>query len=160
MAALFHTDVKVTYEEYGKMCWTLRRKRFLLGSLLVSGISTLIGIYFFASGSMETGIFFLVLAGLYPLLLWAVLSHSMHKNYFSQKVPGDRTSHFEFYPDYMAFKTEVSQSEIRYDALYRIIETKANLYLLLSVSQCLILKKEGCPEGLLTLLRQVKMKLA
>jgi len=92
-----------------------------------------------------------VLLVVYPLMFKGVVK----KNYESNKMWQGIYMVTEFYPDYFCLDTPVGQSQITYDKIYRILETKTNFYILVGKNQGVIIVKEDCPQGLDEYIRQL-----
>lgn len=155
---VYQTQIEMTYSEYKKMCWALKRKKAMAVSAVVSAFLLSGGLFFRKSGDAMTGMFFLVMAFVYPLLVFGLYSRMIHKNFYSQKAVKGARVDYQFYRDRVMLQTPVSKSEIRYDLFYRVMETKTNFYLLTGENQSLAVKKENCSGELLTLLKGLKSR--
>lgn len=153
----YRTSIKMTYEEYQTMCWALKRRKAIIISGIVSLLLLAAGGISLQSGDAEEGIICFSMALAYPCLVFGFYRYSMNKSYRSQKIAADsRRVDYVFYPDRMVVHTAASRSEIRYDQLYRVKETKTNFYLMVGVNQSMAVKKERCSDELLALLKSLK----
>jgi hypothetical protein len=151
MKQIYRTEIQMTYEEYKKMCWTLRRRKAILISSIVSAVLLACGILLCLSGALEGGIY-IAGAAAYPILVYVLYAYTMRKNYFSQKTPENRVARYEFTSDRVVLQTSASRAEIMYASLYKVLETKTHFYLLVSASQSFAVRKDLCEQGLLDLL--------
>lgn len=153
----YQTSIEMTYEEYQTMCWALKRRKAIIISGIVSMLLLAAGAISLQSGDVAEGIISFGMALVYPCLVFGFYRYSMKKSYRSQKIAADnRRVDYEFYPDRMVVHTAVSRSEIRYDQLYRVKETKTNFYLMIGVNQSMAVKKELCSDELLAFLKSLK----
>ncbi|MFR9280803.1 YcxB family protein [Levyella massiliensis] len=153
MNPVYQNTMEMTYPEYKRMCWALKRKKFLIVSGIVSTLMLLLGIFYLYNGDVKEGVFYLAVTFLFPLLLISLYSHSLHKNYYSQQWPKDHRVQYVFYEDHLTAKTEAGNSEVPYDKLYQVIETKTNFYLLVGANQSFAVKKADCTKELLARLQ-------
>lgn len=153
MNTLYQTTMEMTYPEYKRMCWALKRKKFLIVSGIISTLMLLLGIFYFYKGEVKEGVFYLAVAFLFPLLLIGLYSRSLHKNYYSQQWPKDHRVEYVFYEDRLTAKTEAGNAEVPYNKLYQVMETKTNFYLLIGANQCFAVKKADCTKELLARLQ-------
>ena len=153
MDPLYQTTMEMTYPEYKRMCWALKRKKFLIVSGIISTLMLLLSILYFYKGDIKEGVFYLAVAFLFPLLLIGLYSRSLHKNYYSQQWPKDHRVEYVFYEDRLTAKTEAGNAEVPYDKLYQVMETKTNFYLLVGANQSFAVKKADCTKELLARLQ-------
>ena len=97
--------------------------------------------------------FWLGAALLFPFLLWWIYQNSLRRNYRGTQLVHGLTVTYSFWRDHFTLRSEVSQSCIRYDSLYKILETKTAFCLLTGPHQGLAVEKSDCPDGLAELLR-------
>lgn len=158
MKEAYETSSEMNYTEYKKMCQVLNGRRIIILAIIISGFLLASGLFLLIMGSIVTGGFFLVLAAGYPLLLWGVFTRSVRKSFSSQKLLENRHIHYEFLEDRFIARSDISRAEIRYDLLYRIVETKTNFYLLLGPNQSFLVKKENCSGELTAFLGELRKR--
>lgn len=156
MNPVYQTTMEMTYPEYKRMCWALKRKKFLIVSAILSTLMLLLGIFYFYKGEVKEGVFYLAVAFLFPLLLIGLYSRSLQKNYYSQQWPKDHRVEYVFYEDRLTAKTEAGNAEVPYDKLYQVMETKTNFYLLVGANQSFAVKKANCTKDLLARLQGLR----
>lgn len=149
---LFCVQTATDFASYKKLCWTVSGRRLvicgfflgLLGLILVfSSLSP--GTPIFA-GSLAASLFF-------PFILWGSYQRVLRRNYQATKFTQDLTAAYSFFADHFTAQSQVSQSRIDYDAIYKILETKTSLFILLGPNQGFSLDKSACPEGLTAFLQ-------
>lgn len=153
MNPVYQTTMEMTYPEYKRMCWALKRKKFFIVSGIVSTLTLLLSIFYLYNGDVKESVFYLAVTFLFPLLLIGLYSRSLHKNYYSQQWPKDHRVEYVFYEDRLTAKTETGNAEVPYDKLYQVMETKTNFYLLIGANQCFAVKKADCTKELLARLQ-------
>ena len=158
MKEAYETSIEMNYTEYKKMCQVLNGRRIIILAIIISGFLLASGLFLLIMGSSVTGGFFLVLTAGYPLLLWGVFTRSVRKSFSSQKLLENQHIHYEFLEDRFIARSDISRAEIRYDLLYRIVETKTNFYLLLGLNQSFVVKKENCSGELTAFLGELRKR--
>ncbi|MBQ2430817.1 MAG: YcxB family protein, partial [Campylobacter sp.] len=87
------------------------------------------------------------------------------KTFYSHKLGVNQHSFFEFYDDYFTEKTnEFNEnsssnfSKIKYEDLYKIVETKTNFYLFVGNILAFTIIKQNCSAELIEFLRKIKIE--
>ena len=167
---LFETETKWTYDEFKKMNRAMLKKRYIRKIVLVI-ILLLVMLYLEANlystykriGFTPGRVAFIV-GSMLVFLIICVLSYlrvhnSIKKAYFSNKRIQDATTHFSFYEDRIEINGCLGNSVIKYDELYKVIETKENFYLCVATNQASNIIKRNCSEELITFLREKASKI-
>ncbi|MDA3064554.1 MULTISPECIES: YcxB family protein [unclassified Campylobacter] len=92
------------------------------------------------------------------LFLWRFITYRQIKNFYNTtKAIQDKTAVITFFDDYFIDKTETFTTQLKYDELYKIIETNTHFYLLLSkYGGGSIIVKENCSAELIEFLQKIK----
>lgn len=165
----YKTDTIFTFDEYKKFNNSIK------GKWLTKIIYIIIGILVLNSLSRE--FYLLIYKGIFTIdlfiglgfLIWLggtyyyIYFYFVKKTFYSNKLSANQHSFFEFYDDYFTEKTnefnENSSSnfaKIRYDDLYKIIETKTNFYLFVGNILAYTIIKENCSAELIEFLQKIK----
>ncbi len=97
---------------------------------------------------------FAVLLIALPLALVLVTNFRVKKEFRSSKLLQNTVTVFRFYEDRLESASDRGNSFVRYDELYRILETKTNFYLFISKGQALNVIKANCSEELIAFLHE------
>ncbi|WP_026518581.1 YcxB family protein [Butyrivibrio sp. MC2021] len=162
---LFQTETKWTFDEFAKMNWVIFKKRYIRKFVIVGILFILMMLLEAALYSMYkvTGftserVIFLIVPPLLVLILPGIRYLQMKKNveqaYYSNKRLQDVTTHFSFYEDRVETKSELGNGVIRYEDLYKLIETKENFYLCVASNQASVIIKNNCSEELIAFLHE------
>ena len=151
-APLFCVQAKSDFSTYKNLCWAVTGSRLMISGGVL-GLLALILVLANLTPSSEGFALWLVAALLFPLLLWCVYQTSLRRNYRGTQLVQGLTVTYSFWHDHFTLHSEVSQSCIRYDSLYKILETKTAFCLLTGPHQGLAVEKSDCPDGLAELLR-------
>lgn len=149
MEPIFRTTMKWTIEEYKKFYRAILREYsvagFILGIILIDIIVFIIGIVI-----QKYYILIVVISSLilFPIYFYIVMKSEIEKEYNSSNVINNVESEFMFYEDYFIEKTKFGETKVEYTILYKIIETKDNMYLMLGKNQGYALIKEKMPKEL------------
>ncbi len=152
MECLFKTATKNTLEEYKRFSIKLQMntKSIILYILMT--------VFLVLSGIVLDNPFFIAFAIIYPIVLWIMLNHRIKKVYASNKVLQDTDVNYEFYNTYFVETNNYGTTQLEYNKLNKIIETKTNFYLMIAKNQGFILSKSEFPQGLSEFLRTVKQE--
>lgn len=151
-APLFRVQAKSNFSTYKNLCWAVTGSRLMLSGGFL-GLLALILVLASLTPSSEGFAFWLGAALLFPFLLWWIYQNSLRRNYRGTQLVHGLTVTYSFWRDHFTLRSEVSQSCIRYDSLYKILETKTAFCLLTGPHQGLAVEKSDCPDGLAELLR-------
>ncbi len=151
-APLFCIQTTTDFASYKKLCWTVSGRRLVICGFFL-GLLGLILV--FSCLSPGTPVFAGSLAAslLFPFILWGSYSRVLRKNYNATKFTQDLTAAYSFFADHFTAQSQVSQSRIDYCSIYKILETKTSLTILLGPNQGFALEKAACPEGLTAFLQ-------
>ena len=97
--------------------------------------------------------FILVFCVLFPLLVLLLQNGQIKRAYKSKKVVQNAEIRFAFYDTYFTQNTASGESRLDYDNLFGLLETRTNMYLMISKQQGYILCKSAFPQGLEEFLR-------
>ncbi len=101
---------------------------------------------------------FAVLLVALPLVLVLVTNFRVKKEFRSSKLLQTTVSVFRFHEDRLESASDRGTAFVRYDELYRIVETKTNFYLFISKGQALNVIKANCSEELIAFLHEKSIK--
>ena len=143
MEPLFKTKTKCTEEQYKKFYKSVLKARHLGISIIVLELVFLIGLIIWKKFN------YLLIMILFPIFFYIFTKDERKKEFNSNKTIQNVESEFVFYEDYFEEKTKYEEAKVNYKMLYKVIETKDNVYLMIGRSQGYILIKENMPKGLL-----------
>ncbi len=102
--------------------------------------------------------FWAVLCGVYLVsfdwYLFRGTDKKMAKVFMQNKLIANQECEFRFYDDHFESITKNGSSNIDYDKIHRIIETKKNIYIMYSDNQGIMMQKP-VPDGFVDFLHQV-----
>lgn len=143
MEPLFKTKTKCTEEQYKKFLKAVLKEQHL-------GISIFIlELLFLLASILWKNLICLLVVILVPMFFYIFFKEEIKKEFNSNKAIQNVESEFAFYEEYFEEKTEYGEAKVEYKMLYKVIETKDNVYLMLGKNQGYILIKENMPKGLL-----------
>lgn len=155
----YKTEVKYTYEEARKAFWATQFYKNKAG-IAAAAVAVAIVICFIINGTVtnnyENVVIFSLVLILYPILTYIFASKRVKKNYESYKMIHGNTFSYAFYEDYMESDGEKGKSKIQYCDLYKIVETKTNIYLFISSGQAFFVVKSDCSNELIAFLQKLK----
>ena len=161
MEPLFKTQTAYSFEEYSKYneAVLLKQKGFKAVMITLPVLYVLLmGVVLYATKEPST-VFVLVLALLLSAVIFtASFKKSVKKTYYSNKAITSCVADFEFFDNYVREKTENGETKLEYSKIYKIIETKTNFYIMLSVNQGFIIVKANCTDGLIDFIKSLKEK--
>ncbi len=156
MNPLFETETAYTLDELKKFNFNVNRKKFVFiyvffFVLIAASVfkSVLIG-FTVADGAFIAAIIFS--AALFSFLV----NKEIKTNYNSNKQLTKTVAKMEFYENEFIEKTDRSNAAIKYEDLYRIIESKTNFYLMVAKNQGAIIVKKNCTEDLIEFIKNLK----
>lgn len=157
MEPLFTTKTAYTLEEYKKFNYALFSKQMKLPVL--SGFAFLIwlSIMIYCIAAKEYYSFFIafVIVILIIAIIPVSLNKSIKKTYYSNKMASKTICEFEFYEKELVEKTPDGSMRVQYENLYKIIETKTNLYLMIAQNQGFIIVKDNCTSELIEFIKKL-----
>ncbi len=142
---LFCVQTTTNFAFYKKLCWVVSGRRLVTCGFFL-GLLGLVLV--FSCLSPGTPIFAgsLAAALLFPVILWGSYARVVRRNYTATKSSQDLTVTYRFFADHFTAQSQISQSRIDYDSIYKILESKTSLIILLGPNQGFLLKKSACPE--------------
>ena len=148
MEIIYSTKSKFTFEEFKRFVW----------SMMLRNKSTIIKLSAFEIALLAIGIIidnwiFVAFALVYPFAIWFIQSRQIKKIYKSNELMRDAEVEYTFYEPCFSSNDPSGKSRIDYEKLYEIVETKTNIYLMISENQGFMLKKSDMPNGLEAFLR-------
>ncbi len=105
---------------------------------------------------MLSNTFLIIFALIYPILFLITRNMGVKRVFNSNKVLQNAVVEFKFYEDHFEETNPSGTSNITYDKLNEIIETKTNFYLMIAKNQGYIVIKQNAPEGLIELIQSKK----
>jgi hypothetical protein len=156
----YHTTATVSYEAYKTMCWALMRRRkatIAVGILLLLIIAS--GIASWMTGERGIGLFALILTGGYILFVYLLARASIRRAYRTTRISQNLTVDYTFEPERVVVKTANGESRIRYEDLYRVIETPTHFYLMIGNHQGYIVVKANCEPALIAFLEGLQAQI-
>lgn len=155
MDCLYKVSSELTYKEYKRFSMRIGLKTLLIGCGALIAYAILASIFWLGlSGSILVWI--IALIGI--VLVWLLYLMRLKRAYNSNPISKNASIQYEFYADNYKVLSDGASSNVQYDKLYKIIETKTNFYLMFARNAGSILIKEELPEGLDTFLRELKEK--
>ncbi len=162
---LFETKTELTFDECKKLWYAIHNRRpcnrimrILLVVLLA--VDVVLGVFLLVAGApVYVAVFCIVIsaAAMTALLLLPIYGARVYKR---QLWPTDRSeAELRFYPGWLEERAGENISNLSYNKIYDIIETKTNFYIMISNVQAVPVIKEGCPDGLADFIRGIKARL-
>lgn len=155
------TKSKWTVEELMKYQWvTLFKlhKAYVCFVLVFDVLLLIIASVAFYNGYLFLGTESIIFAFILPLMIYIITLVRVKKNYRSSKFLQNTVTTLQFDHDQFEAITDRGSSVIRYDDLYRIIETKTNFYLFVSNCMALTVIKENCSNELISFLHEKTLR--
>ncbi|MDA3058114.1 YcxB family protein [Campylobacter sp. VBCF_05 NA6] len=165
----YKTDTIFTFDEYKKFNNSIKGKWLTRIIFIIFGIWILYLLFWDFCFLIEEGFFsenfFINLAALIWLggLYYYANFYFVKKTFYSNKLSANQHSFFEFFEDYFTQKTNdfnqnvsADFSQIKYEDLYKIVETKTNFYLFVGNILAFTIIKQNCSAELIEFLRKIK----
>ena len=157
MEPLFKSNTKYNYEEYKKFNYAITSSiNKMPVKIVVIMLLFILMAYMYMSRSIHVSLIMLICSIIFPVFLILTIKSNIKRTYSSNKSMQDMDVNFEFYDEYFMYKCKIGDSKIEYKDLYKILETKTNIYLMIAKNQGVILKKENCSEDLIDFIRKMK----
>ena len=147
MNAPFKTTTIYNYQEYFRFNRALLLTQSTMLKMAGLEVCTV------AASALTRNPFILVFCVVLPLLMMFLQNNQIKRAYKSNKVVQNAEIHFAFYETYFTQKSANGESKLDYDKLYGRLETRTNIYLMISKQQGYILCKSEFPQGLEEFLR-------
>ena len=158
MECLFKTSTTHTFEEYKKFVLTLEKKRMTVLFVYMIVFLFLSAVLFWFTRSL-TSMVCMILFLLYMPLVVLLQNRSIKKTFYSNKSIQNRQNDIEFYEDHIITKSGNNISEVQYNDIYRIIQTKTNVYLMTAKNGGILLVKANFPDGLEEFLQRLELRI-
>ena len=97
---------------------------------------------------------FIALFIILPLAVKLATNYKINKSFKTNKILQDTVTTYRFSEDRVETSSERGTAFIRYDELYRILETDTNFYLFISKDQALNIIKAECSPELIAFLQE------
>ncbi|WP_026661836.1 YcxB family protein [Butyrivibrio proteoclasticus] len=91
-----------------------------------------------------------------PLSLYLITNIRIKKEYNSNKILQTTVTTFRFDEDKLESSSDRGSAFVKYDEIYKILETDTNFYLFLSKNQALNVIKANCSDELISFLHNKK----
>lgn len=168
---LYTVRTKLTFEEYKKYNIAVRQSQkytkimrvvyIVLLSFLALELLFLLGLAasFRDGGILEHSLVLFVSAAVLVvviLLQQMVSEHMLRKAYNTDKAAIDAEIVTRFYSDHMEGESKAGTWSLKYEDIYKIIETNTNLYIMQSTVKGHFFKKDECPDGLVEFINSLK----
>ena len=152
---LYKTEITMTSKEVIK---AVNSCFFKMGGILpvITILLVIIGITCWFLGSRGIAVEFFILAVFLPFIMYLASICKTRHAYRTHKTIQDVVIKYSFYDTYFNAVFPGGCIIVKYDDLYRIIETKDRFYLFINNISIYIINKNMCPEGLTELLQNVK----
>jgi len=149
----FETRTELTLEEYKRFdTWmhknlTGMNRIFTIAKIVLIALCIVLAVFSWNKGDVVRTVGELVLAVLIFPVFALVHTISAQRTYqMIHKQQDGAVQVYRLYTDHIEQVRAQGNTQIAYDKLYRIAETKTNFYLMLSKMQGIILVKKNCDE--------------
>lgn len=161
MEKLFETDIICnfeTYKDYSNYI-ALKEQKLLLKALMIVFLMFAFGLTLYSKYHTLEPIFIFTIAPLaFLLTLFIKLKNGIKKAWNSNKSLQEKNIHYDFYDDHFVMTHEKGTMEIKYDDLYKILDNKKYIYIMIANNQGHILLKENCSNELIKFICDKKRK--
>lgn len=160
MKPLFETQTEYTFEKYSEFCKVIYTKVSHTRTMIIvmDALLLLMAFFYLWGESYEMFGFFFLAAFFFPVLLIWQLKKKIEKAWKSNQSAQGLVSRYLFYEDRVEQSNALGKTTFAYEKLYRIVETKNNVYLMIGNNQGMILDKANCSEELLAFVRGLKSR--
>ena len=149
MEIIYSMKSRFSLEEFKRFVWAMTfRKKSTVFKLALFEIALLV------IGLIIDNKVFVGFAVAYPFAIWFIRSRQIKKIYNSNGLMKDAEVEYTFYEPCFSSNDPSGKSRVDYEKLYEIVETKTNMYLMISENQGFMLKKSEMPNGLEAFLRK------
>lgn len=142
---LFKTTTTITEKEFSRFqhFYLNKFKSSLIPKLVIIFLTVLAAVLNALKGNWYVVVLLGVFAIVYPLALSLTINHQIKKMYHNSIKIQILEESLTFYKDYFTSKSKHTDLKVNYKDLYRICETKANVYLFISDNQAFIINKKN-----------------
>lgn len=157
MEPLFTTQTAYTLEEFQKY-----NRKLMLGKAIVLFVLLTI-LLDFVSIMATKNLFYGIISTVYMIIAIAIfpllLNSNAKKLYYSNKrLQKDGLITFDFYSDHIEAKSRNSFERVDYPDIARVIESKTNFYIMISMNQGYMIVKSNCSPELIAFITSLKNK--
>ena len=128
-------------------------KWYLILVTVVELVILVLSVMCFMRGSAKFGFIYLSFLIIFPLLIVLRYNLMAKKAYNTNKLLQNNTTRFAFLEDRFEISSGRGNTVIRYDELYKVLETDTNFYLFISNQQAYNIIKANCSEELIQFLK-------
>ena len=150
MEPLYTTETTYTLEEYKRFAHTVQRR---IGHLPVAIAVLLVMLVLLWLLTDEWG--FLLGAALSVPAVIVMLELQLRRAYASNRAVQGNVTHYSFYEDRFESDSPLGHTQMQYEMLYRVLETRTHFYLMLGKNQGAIIVKAHCTPELIEHIRTV-----
>ncbi|MDO4265227.1 MAG: YcxB family protein [Eubacteriales bacterium] len=146
---LYRTRTEYSMEEYCRFGQTMTDRMSRIPPwLLIAGIFVLRAVVELVfSHDLPQAVISLIAAVAAAFIFRRLIRHSIEKAYRANAELQGLTAEISFYPDHLETNNRLGSTQLPYNKIYRIFETKTNYYIMMSKNQGIIVVKENCtPE--------------
>ena len=123
------TESVYTLDECRRAAWGVwfhTKKVWIFMTCIV--LLIVLGIVLLANGRTDTGRLAVLLGIIYPPLIAVIMERQIRAGFNTNKSIQNTNVHFSFYDDYFEVLSKTGNSHIKYENLYKVIETKNHFY--------------------------------
>ena len=102
---------------------------------------------------------FLVTLICFPIVIIKITNYKLSKDFKTNKILQNDVTTMSFSEDRLELSNGRGNSFVKYDELYKILETDTNFYLFIAKNQTMNVIKENCQKELITFLQNLKQEL-
>lgn len=154
---LFETKFAMTYDLYKKFSFDIMKKSKLIIVLIIYEV-LIVALALAAIFLKNYAILIeaIVLLLVVPLLTYLIRARAIKKLYNSNKMTFNQEYVIRFYTDCMIKTTDNSTTNIKYNQIYKVVESKDNFYIMISTNQGIPIVKSNCSPELIEFIRKLK----
>ncbi len=151
----FETEIEITYDVAKGAALTHYRsqKKKWIALIILIALLIILGLFLLIYYDDKLiGALGVIMGIIYIPLIFLIWNIRLKKAYESNKAFKDTKIHMTFWEEELELKTAKTESRIRYDALYSVLEDDKYILLCPSSKQYFVVKKANCSEELITFL--------
>lgn len=154
---LFETKTVLTYDLYKKYNFEVMKKSKLVVALIIYEV-VIVALAAAAVMLKKYAILIeaIILFIIVPLLTYLIRVRAIKRLYNSNKMTFNQEYVIRFYPDCLIKTSENSSTNIKYNQIYKVIESKENFYIMISTNQGMPIIKSNCSPELIEFIRKLK----
>lgn len=167
MKKLFKTETNLTLEEFIKYNNAVKNKFYKRKLQIVMTILIIFLVLILNDGKETTidliisTIIGLVIGIIVGLFVFKLLDKSSVKRAYKLLIKhntGIINTKLNFYEDYLEQITDNSNYKLKYDKIYKIIETNDNFYIMITKNQGIVIIKNNCDSKLIDFIKSLNFK--